>query len=318
MTSPTSRLKVTLLAGGVGAARLLRGLSDIIDPANLTVVVNTGDDEEFYGLHVSPDLDTIVYTLAGLAPERQGWGVRGDTFATLSTLEELAGPAWFRLGDRDLATHLLRTERLRSGWTLSRCTRAIADAYGLKARVLPATDDRLRTIVHTARGPLAFQEYLVRLRARPRVERIEYRGARKARPSPGTVAAIERADAVLIAPSNPFVSIGPILAVGGLRRALAGARERTVAVSPLINGRAVKGPLVSMLRSLGHRPDSRAIAEFYRGLAAKLVVAPGDRAPAESRRSSRLPQMIEHDILIRERAVARRLARFAIRAATGA
>jgi LPPG:FO 2-phospho-L-lactate transferase len=309
MKSTTSGTKVTLLAGGVGAARLLRGLVDVVEPRDLTVVVNTGDDEEFYGLHVSPDIDTILYTLAGLAPPGRGWGIRGDTFRALGALERLYGPAWFRLGDRDLATHIFRTERLHAGWTLSRCVRELCATLGVKASVLPATDDRMRTQIDTPEGLLAFQDYLVRLRAKPRVQAIRYQGASRARPAPGVVDAIERADVVLIAPSNPFVSIGPILALRGARAALKKARARAVAISPLVGGRAVKGPLADMLRALGHRADATALAGLYRGLVSTLVVAPGD---APRVHMPGFPRIVEHDILIAKRSAARRLARFAI------
>ena len=315
MRSGTSRTKVTLLAGGVGAARLLCGLVDVVDPIDLTVIVNTGDDEEFYGLHVSPDLDTIVYTLAGMAPEGRGWGIRGDSFNALGALAGLYGDAWFQLGDRDLATNLFRTDGLRRGWSLSRCTREIARALGVHVKVLPATDDRVRTRVHTRDGVLAFQEYLVRRRACPRVERIRYEGAARARPAPGVLSAIRRADVVLLAPSNPFVSIGPILAVRGVREALRDVAPRVVAVSPLIRGRAVKGPLASMLRTLGYRVGSDALLELYRGLIGTLIVAPGD-APGRPARS--MPRIVEHDILITRRAAARRLARFALEHARAA
>jgi len=309
MGATTSRTKVTLLAGGVGAARLLRGLADVVDPRDLSVIVNTGDDDQFYGLHISPDIDTILYTLAGLAPRARGWGIRGDTHRALRGLERFYGTAWFRLGDEDLATHLFRSERMRVGWTLSRCTQAMAQSLGVRVRVLPATDDRLRTIIHTVRGPLAFQEYLVRLRARPRVTRVTYEGAAKARPAAGVIEAIENADVVIVAPSNPFVSIGPILAVKGIRAALRKARTRAVAISPLVGGRAVKGPLVSMLRGFGLRPDSKALANIYAGLVSTLVVAPGDGSSTSARRT---PRTLEHDILISNRAPARRLARFAV------
>jgi LPPG:FO 2-phospho-L-lactate transferase len=306
------RPKVTLLAGGVGAAKLLRGLVSLVDPEHLTVVVNTGDDEEFYGLHVSPDLDTIVYTLAGLSPRDRGWGVRGDTRRVLGALERFYGPAWFALGDRDLATHVFRTDRLRSGVTLSECTSEIRAALGVRVRVLPATDDRLRTLLDTDEGTLAFQTYLVKMRGRPTVRAVRYEGRETARPAPGVLEALASSDVVIIAPSNPFVSIGPILAVPGVRAALQHARARTVAVSPLIRGSAVKGPLAAMLGSMAGGASSTAIARIYRGLASVLVVAPGDAAgpPAEED-----PVFVEHDILLDTVAAARALGRFVLRLA---
>src|SRR5439155_1401814 len=229
---PGSHMRVTVLAGGVGGARFLSGLIRRTDPRRLTVIGNTGDDEEFFGLHVAPDLDTVVYTLAGVAPRRRGWGLAGDTFTCLAALGGLGFPTWFRLGDRDLATHLARTAWLRAGWPLSRVTAALARAHGVRARVLPMSNDRVQTFVHTQRGRLAFQDYLVRRRARGRIARIEIAGAHRARPARGVLDALGTADAVVIAPSNPLVSIGPILAVPGIRRALA-RRTMTVAVIPI-------------------------------------------------------------------------------------
>lgn len=294
----------------MGAARLLRGLAEVVQPGRLTVIVNTGDDDEFYGLHVSPDLDTIVYTLGGLAPEGRGWGIRGDGFHALAALERLYGPAWFQLGDRDLATHVYRTDQLRRGRTLSEVTAEIAGAFGIDTPILPATDDRLRTFLDTDIGRLPFQRWLVAERGRPRVARVSYVGAKTARPAPGVLEAIEHADRVLVAPSNPYVSIGPILAVPGVKRALRAAAGRTVAVSPLIHGKAVKGPLADMLRARGLRPDAAAIASLYRGLAARLIVAEGDTTPAARARGRGWPELVEHDILIGKRAAAVRLARF--------
>jgi LPPG:FO 2-phospho-L-lactate transferase len=307
MTARTEQPAITLLAGGVGAARLLRGLTPLVDPDRLTVVVNTGDDEEFYGLHVSPDLDTIVYTLAGLAPRARGWGIRGDGHRVLGALERFYGPAWFALGDRDLATHVFRTDRLRGGASLSECTAEICRALSVESTVLPATDDRVRTVLHTDEGELPFQTYLVKERARPAVREVRYDGADAARAAPGVVDAISGADLVLIAPSNPFVSIGPMLAVAEIRAALRGAADRTVAVSPLIGGRAVKGPLAAMLFGMGMESSARSISALYRELASTLVVAPGDAAEAGSGDG---PRPVEHDILLDRPAAARRLGRF--------
>jgi LPPG:FO 2-phospho-L-lactate transferase len=269
---------VTVLTGGVGGARFLRGLSALIDPAALTVIGNTADDDEFFGLHVSPDLDTALYTLAGRADRRQGWGVAGDSFACLATLADLGSPAWFRLGDRDLATHVLRTEWLRRGLSLSEVTRRLARAHRVQARLLPMTNARVRTIVHTPAGPLSFQAYLVRDRARHRVRRITFTGARRAAPAPGVLAALRRSSLVVIAPSNPLVSIGPMLAMPALRRALAQRRALTVAISPLVGGRAVRGPLHRMLRGLGLPANPATIARLYRGLIDVLVLDHRDAA----------------------------------------
>jgi LPPG:FO 2-phospho-L-lactate transferase len=266
------------LAGGVGAARFLRGLSLRTDPRRLTVIGNTGDDEEFHGLHVAPDLDTVMYTLAGRVDAARGWGVAGDTFACLEALGGLGAPTWFRLGDRDLAVHLLRTQWLRDGVPLSTVTARLARAHGVRARLLPATDDRVRTFVHTERGRLPFQTYLVRGRARGRVRRIEIGGLARARPAPGVLAALGRADAIVVAPSNPLVSIAPILGVRGIRGALLRRRAPVAAISPLVGGRPVKGPLHTMLRGLGREVSPRGIAECYRGLLDVFVLDRRDAA----------------------------------------
>lgn len=273
---------------------MLRGLARVVPPGDLTVVVNTGDDDEFYGLHVSPDVDTILYTLAGLAPLERGWGIEGDTFTVRDELDTVAGRGWFALGDRDLATHILRTQRLREGATLSAVTAELARARGINIRVLPMSDAPVRTIIGTDSGDLAFQEYLVKKRARPAVRSVRYTGARKATPAAGVLEAIAKSNLVIIAPSNPFVSIGPMLAVPGIRKELAAARDRVVAVSPLIGGRAIKGPLASMLRSMGHGATVAAIAALYRKVAATLVVAPGD-GDADVAHGVNL---LEHDILL--------------------
>lgn len=270
--------RITVLAGGVGGARFLAGLQRRTDPTRLTVIGNTGDDEEFHGLHVAPDLDTVLYTLTGRGDAVRGWGLRGETFACLDALAQLGEPAWFRLGDRDLATHIVRTARLRAGWSLSRVTASLAAAYGLRATLLPMTDDRVRTFVHTERGRLAFQEYLVRGRARGRVRRIEIAGAARARPAPGVAAALRDAGAIVVAPSNPLVSIGPMVAIPALRRALERRRGPAAAISPLVGGRPLKGPLHRMLRGLGHEVSPRGVAALYRGLVDWFVLDGADAA----------------------------------------
>jgi LPPG:FO 2-phospho-L-lactate transferase len=267
-----------VLAGGVGGARFLRGLSRRTDARDLTVIGNTGDDEEFYGLHVSPDLDTVMYTLAGRADPSHGWGIAGDTFACLDALAALRAPAWFRLGDRDLATHLLRTTLLRDGWPLSRVTAHLARAYGVRATLLPMTDDRVRTFVHTDAGRLAFQDYLVRRRARGRVRRIELARAASSRPAPGVLRALAASDAIVIAPSNPLVSIEPILALRGVRALLRRRRRHVVAVTPLVAGRPLKGPLHRMLRGLGLEVSPRGVARRYAAVAGTFVLDERDRA----------------------------------------
>ena len=274
------RRALTMLAGGVGAAKFLRGLLRVAEPAALTIIVNTGDDERFFGLAVSPDLDTITYTAAGVANPRFGWGIRGDSFQCLEALGRYYPETWFQLGDRDLATHLYRTERLAAGARLSTVTAEICGAFGVAVRVLPMTNDPVRTVLETADGALPFQDYLVRRKARPAVRRIRYVGAACARPAPGVLAAIRDADAVIIAPSNPLLSIGPMLAMSAVRRALEARRRPTVGVSPLVGGRAPSGPLARQLRRLGLPPSSLGIAACYRPFLSALMIDRRDRADA--------------------------------------
>jgi len=264
----------------VGAAKFLRGLLRVADPSTLTIIVNTGDDERFFGLAVSPDLDTITYTAADVADPCTGWGLRDDSFHCLAALARLYDETWFHLGDRDLATHLYRTERLAAGATLSTVTAELCRAFGVAARILPMTDDRVRTVIDTAAGALSFQRYLVRGRARPAVRRIRYLGAARARPAPGVVAAIRDATAVVIAPSNPLLSIAPMLAVPGIRRALERRRGPTVAVSPLVGRRAPTGPLARQLRGLGMTASSTTIAGCYRPFLDALVIDRSDAGEA--------------------------------------
>ncbi len=274
-------MRITVLAGGVGAARFLDGLCRVADPADVTVVCNVGDDFEWRALHVSPDIDTVIYTLAGLEGE-QGWGRRGDSFAMLDELEALGEEPWFRIGDRDVATHLWRSERLRGGEPLSAVTAELARRRGLRCRVLPVTDDAHPTIVVTPDGELSFQDYFVRGRASATVTGLRFPGAADARPAPGVIEAVAEADAVIVAPSNPFVSIDPLLAVPGVREALEGARGVRAAVSPIVGGEAVKGPAAAIMRSLGHEVSALGVARLYAGLIDVFVLDEVDAALADA------------------------------------
>ena len=271
---------ITVLAGGVGAARFLRGLIDAVDPASVTIIGNTADDDEFLGLHVSPDLDTVVYTLADVVNPETGWGLANDTYAALEQAKRLGEEAWFLLGDKDLATHLRRTRLLREGRTLSEATAEIARAFGLACSLLPMSDDPVRTMVTTDDGELSFQEYFVRRRQQDEVRALRFEGAESARPAPGVLDAIADAEAVIIAPSNPLVSIGPILAVPGIRDALRHTSAPVTAISPIIGGRALKGPAGRMLTSLGHESTAVGVARFYGGLLDVLVLDREDAALA--------------------------------------
>lgn len=268
---------ITALAGGVGAARLLRGLVQVVPPADVTAVVNTGDDTELHGLHISPDLDTVTYTLAGRNDDERGWGLAGETWTVMDELERLGGEAWFRLGDRDLATHLYRTDRLAGGATLSQVTADITAAMGVATRLLPMSDDPVRTRLTLAGGPeIAFQEYFVRLRHAVAVTAVRFQGAAAAAPAPGVLDAIAGADTVVVCPSNPIVSLGPLLAVPGIADAIADRRRDVVAVSPIVAGAALKGPADRLMAELGHEPTVVGVARLYADLVGTLVVDEAD------------------------------------------
>jgi LPPG:FO 2-phospho-L-lactate transferase len=306
--------RVVVLAGGVGGARFSHGLVRVVPPADVLVVGNVGDDFEPYGLPVSPDLDTVLYTLAGRIDDGRGWGVDGDTTAALETAALLGDDAWFVLGDRDLGLHLARAERLRRGEPLSTATAALARALGLETRVVPATDDRLRTILTTPDGDLEFQEYYVHRRHADTVLGVRFEGAAEARPAPGVVEAIAGAEALLIAPSNPLISIGPILAVPGIRDALAARERPAVAVSPIVAGQALRGPAAAMLRSLGHDPSPAGVARLYRGVAGTLLLDRSDAALAPAIEAEGLRALVV-DAVMRDHDGRRRLAAAALEAA---
>jgi len=254
----------------------VRGVVEVAGDAATTVVGNVGDDVEVLGLHVSPDLDSLLYALAGVADERRGWGRADETWLALETVRELGGEGWFALGDRDLGLHLVRTQALRAGEPLSRVTARLAAAFGVETRILPATDDRLRTWLQTPAGRFPFQEWFVARAHRDEVDAVEFEGAESASPAPGALEALASAEAILLAPSNPYVSLGPILAVRALREALARRRAPCVAVSPLIGGRAVKGPADRMLRRLAGGTSPRHVAACYEGLVDAIVVDEAD------------------------------------------
>ncbi|HVA69312.1 MAG TPA: 2-phospho-L-lactate transferase [Candidatus Binataceae bacterium] len=308
-------MPITTLAGGVGAAKFLAGLARVAGQPRLNVIVNTGDDEEFYGLHVSPDLDTVTYTLAGVSNRATGWGLAGETFNVLPALSRFFGKPWFNLGDRDLATHIFRTERLRAGDPLSRIAAEIARRLGVRARLMPMTDERVRTFVKLrGRDPMPFQEYFVRRRARGIVERIELRGVSRARPLAAALDAVRQSSAVIIAPSNPFVSIGPILALRPMRAAIRRERPRVAAISPIIGRKAVKGPADRMLRGLGHEPSALGVARLYRDICATFVIDEADRALAPAIERLGMHPVVT-DIIMADETRAARLAEVVLRAA---
>jgi LPPG:FO 2-phospho-L-lactate transferase len=277
-------MKVVALAGGVGGAKLAAGLQSVLPAGDLSVVVNTADDFDLWGLHICPDLDTVVYTLAGIANPETGWGIAGESFETLNMLGRYGEDTWFKLGDRDLATHVLRTDRLRSGETLTEVTAGLAGAMGVQSSVLPMSDYPVSTILETPEGRLEFQEYFVRRGQKDAVLGVELRGIGDARPSREVLAAISGADAIVLCPSNPVVSVSPILALPGMWEVLAESSAPKVAVSPIVGGRALKGPADKMLLSLGHEVSATGVAAMYAGLVDGMVVDTvdaGERAGIE-------------------------------------
>ncbi len=263
---------VLALAGGVGGAKLVLGLSKVLTADELTIVVNTGDDTIFHGLHVSPDLDTVMYALAGLTNAETGWGVTGDTFNSLAQLKRFGSSVWFNLGDKDLATHIRRTELLRNGATLSEATSFLCSSLEICNRIVPMTDDPVHTMVETADGVLPFQAYFVREQCRPVTLAIRYEGAEAARPSPGFLEALETASHLIICPSNPFLSVDPILALPGVRQRLERFAGRRLAVSPIVGGAAVRGPAGKLMGELGHDVSCVGVARYYQGLCDIFII----------------------------------------------
>jgi LPPG:FO 2-phospho-L-lactate transferase len=271
-------MKVCALAGGVGGAKLASGLQDVLRPGDLSMVVNTADDFDLWGLHICPDLDTVMYTLAGISNPETGWGIVNESFETLNMLESYGEETWFKLGDRDLATHILRTSRMISGETLTEVSAGLSIALGVESAVLPMSDDPVLTILETPEGRLEFQEYFVRRGQRDKVLGIELRGIEEAGPTESVLAAISGADVIVFCPSNPVVSVGPILALPGMTEALATSSAPKVAVSPIVGGRALKGPADRMLASLGHEVSATGVARMYAGLVDGMVVDRADQS----------------------------------------
>lgn len=304
-------MKIVLLSGGGGGAHFARGLDDALEAGELTVIGNVGDDLEILGLHVSPDLDSLLYTLAGLIDEERGWGRAGETWTALNSAADWGGENWFRLGDLDIGLHLVRTVWLRRGVPLSDVTASFSDLVRLATRVLPATNDRLRTHVVTPAGRFGFQEWFVGRAHRDEVDAVEYEGADTATPAPGVLEALGAADAILLAPSNPYLSIGPILAVQPIRKAIECRKVRCVAVSPLVGGAAVKGPAGRMLLRMAGGTSPDFVARSHEGLIDVLVIDESD-APAEA-----AVELVVTQTLMRDRDAERRLAEVVLEAACG-
>jgi len=272
------KLKITALAGGVGASKLLLGLYEVMDPTLLTIIVNTGDDIVLHGLRISPDLDIVTYTLVGVVDPKKGWGLRAETFLALKHLAAYGRPNWFNLGDRDLATHIHRTALLAEGKTLSQAADSIRIALGVKSHILPMSDDPIPTIIDSNEGELHFQEYLVKRRGEPVVKGIRFAGAESAKPAPGVLEAIREADRILICPSNPLISIGPILGVPQIRDELRARKEKVVAVCPIVGGKSLKGPSDKMLAQLGHDSSALGVAKLYADFTGTFVIDPADNS----------------------------------------
>jgi len=272
---------ITALAGGVGAARFLQGLIKIVPQKEVTVIVNTGDDIQLYGLHISPDLDIIMYTLAGIVNKETGWGIQGDTFHCLETLQRYGYETWFKLGDRDFATHIHRTYLLEGGLSLSEATRSLCRSLGLEMKILPMTDDRFETKISTDKGVMHFQDYLVKRGARDKVMGVTFEGAEKAEPAPEVIECILNAEAIILCPSNPVVSIGTILSVKNVRKALRETRAKVVAISPIVGGAPIKGPADKLMRGLGLEVSAYSVAHLYQDFLDIFIIDHTDQAERE-------------------------------------
>jgi LPPG:FO 2-phospho-L-lactate transferase len=308
---------IVVLAGGVGAARFLEGLVQAAPPEEIVAVVNTGDDIALHGLQISPDVDIVTYTLAGIIEESQGWGVRGDTLNTQEMLATLGAETWFKLGDRDLATHIRRTELLRAGQTPTQIAESFRRALGVGVRILPMSDDPVATMIDTPDGRIHFQHYLVRRHAKDEVLGVVFEGVERARPAPGVLEAIRDAEAILLAPSNPVVSVGTILAVPGVRAALEATRAPVAAVSPIVGGAPIKGPATPLMRAMGMEVSALGVARAYQGLADALVIDEQDAALAGDIRALGM-RVVVMDTIMRGPAEKRALAEAALAAARAA
>ena len=279
---------IVVFTGGTGGAKLVQGLQQVVAPDQLTIIVNSGDDLDWWGLHVSPDIDSVLYALAGLLSKDRGWGLEGDSFRCLDRMKQLGEESWFSLGDLDLATHLTRTAMLRGGKTLSEATAALAAKLGVRARVLPMSDDRIATMLDTPKGTLTFQEYFVRKRHQVDVSAVRFEGAEGAQPAPGVIESIDQAEAIVFAPSNPVTSIGPILAVPGIRDALRRCAAPVAAVSPVVGGAAVSGPAGKLMEMMGWPCSIAGVAKAYEDFLDVLVVDDADEHEAARLRSESL------------------------------
>ena len=306
---------IVVFTGGTGGTKLVQGLQHIVPPEELTVIVNTGDDIEWWGLHVSPDVDSVLYGLAGMLSKERGWGVEDDSFRCLERMKQLGQASWFSLGDLDLATHLTRTMLLRAGKRLSEATAELAAKFGIRARVLPMSDDRVSTMLDTAKGTLTFQEYFVRERHQVEARAVRFEGAENARPAPGVIESIETAEAIVFAPSNPVTSIGPILAVPGVRQALRETKATVAAVSPIIGGEAVSGPAGVLMTMMGWPSTIAGVAKAYEDFLDVLVADRADEAQALTMSTTGL-RVLSTNTIMRSIDDKRELAAFVLGACT--
>jgi LPPG:FO 2-phospho-L-lactate transferase len=314
-------MDLAALAGGVGASKLLLGLNRVTNARELTVIVNTGDDITLHGLAISPDLDIVTYTLAGLVNPDTGWGFRDETYRSLDQLAVYGHSQWFHLGDRDLATHIHRTEMLHRGASLSEAADSIRQALGVQARILPMTDQPVPTMIDTDQGRLHFQEYLVQRRAEPGIRAVSFDGIERALPAPGVLAAMEAASSLIVCPSNPLISIGPILAVPGVREVLRKRRARVIAVCPIVDGKSLKGPSDRMLAQLGHDVSALGVARMYKDICGTFVIDPADRSQSSAIESLGM-EVVIHPTVMRnhedKELLARRILQLAERQRAGA
>lgn len=290
-------MKTVALAGGVGAARLLRGLTKLVPPRDLTIIGNTGDDFTLYGLHISPDLDTIMYTLAGIVNETNGWGIKNDTHNTLKTLGKLGQETWFKLGDKDLATHIIRTKLLKEGKSLAQATAQLMKMYNLKTKLVPMSNQPVHTKIVSPTQTMDFQEYFVRHQTKPRVTNVIYENAEKSEPAPGIVEAIDHARRIIICPSNPILSIAPILAIPAIRRALQATKAYTVAISPIIAGKTIKGPAAKIMNSMGLDASAIGVAKYYKDTADEIIIDQIDASQRNQIQKLRLKVTITNTIM---------------------
>ena len=313
-------MEIVALAGGIGASKLLLGLTRAMDPRELTVIVNTGDDIVLHGLSISPDLDIVTYTLAGVVNPDTGWGLRDETFCALDQLAVYGRPNWFHLGDRDLATHIHRTAMLREGARLSQVSESIRQALGVQSRILPMSDEPVPTMIETDQGCFHFQEYLVQRRAEPVVRRVSFDGIERARAAPGVLDMLARAAGIIICPSNPLISIGPILAVPGVREALRTRRTHVVAVCPIVGGKSLKGPSDQMLAQLGFEVSAYGVARMYQDFCATFVIDPVDSAQSSAIKSLGMEVLIYPTVMrnVEDKEIlARRIVEFAAKQKAG-